>query len=302
MRQSVDGRLEQRDRKRKSLFLIQIYITSDCVDTRSKSMFSSIQDLAIVGKAILNSTLLPPGLTHRWLKPVSHTSNPANSLGAPWIIYSDGDYPKTSMIDVYSILSNEESNEGLYSSYFGLVPDYGVGYVILSANAVSPADLNAHADYMEVVLEGIIESSLKQAVQNFVGAYAASNLNSSITIEYDELPGLFIKNFISNGTNFREVLARLNGVSNATDLSIRLYPTQLIQQNGSESRQAFMAVFQDKTELADAGTATCVSWMTLDRFQFSGHGLDKFVFTLNTEGKVLGVEIPALDIVLNRKT
>lgn len=265
-------------------------------------MFSSIKNLAIAGKAILNSTLLSSSQTHRWLKPVSHTSNPANSLGAPWIIYSDGDYPNTSMIDVYSILSNEGSNEGLYSSYLGLVPDYGVGYVILSADTVSPADLNAHADYMEVVLEGIIKSSLKQAAQNFGGAYAASNLNSSIIVAYDELPGLFIEGFASNGTDFRETLAKLNGISNATDLSIRLYPTQLIQQNGSESKQAFRAVFQDKTELEDAGTATCVSWMNLDRLQYAGHGLDEFVFTLNSEGKVLSVEIPALDVILERKT
>ncbi|KAJ5359494.1 uncharacterized protein N7496_011907 [Penicillium cataractarum] len=268
----------------------------------SISMFSSIKDLAIAGKAILNSTLLSSAQTHRWLKPVSHTSNPANSLGAPWIIYSDGDYPKTSMIDVYSILSNEGSNEGLYSSYLGLVPDYGVGYVILSADTVSPADLNAHADYMEVVLEGIIKSSLKQAAQNFGGAYAASNLNSSIAVEYDELPGLFIDSFISNGTDFHETLASLSGVSDATDLSIRLYPTQLIQQKGSGSKQVFRAVFQDKTELADAETATCVSWMNIDRLQYAGRGLDEFVFTLNSEGKVLSVEIPALDVILERKT
>ena len=206
------------------------------------------------------------------------------------------------MIDFYSILSNEWSNEGLYSSYLGLVPDYGVGYVILSADTVSPADLNAHADYKEVVLEGVIKSSLKQAAQNFGGAYAASNLNSSIAVEYDEHPGLFIESVISNGTDFREALASLNGVSDATDLSIRLYPTQLIQQKGSGSKQAFRAVFQDKTELADAETATCVSWMNLDRLKYAGHGLGEFVFTLNSEGKVLSVEIPVLDVILERKT
>jgi hypothetical protein len=264
-------------------------------------MFSSVKDLAIAGKAILNSTLLSSSQTHRWLKPVSHTSNPANSLGAPWIIYSGGDYPQTSMIDVYSILSNEGTNEGLYSSYFGLVPDYGVGYVILSADTVSPADLNAHVDYMEVVLGGIIKTSMEQAAQNFGGAYAASNLNSSITVEYDELPGLFIESFISNGTDFRETLANLVDVVNATDLSIRLYPTQLVQQTGSGSKQAFRAVLQDKTELADAGTPTCVSWLDLDKFQYAGRGLDEFVFTLNSEGKVIGVEIPAL-VTLERKT
>jgi hypothetical protein len=40
------------------------------------------------------------------------------------------------MIDAYSVLSNEGINEDLYSSYLGLVPDYGVGFVILSADTV----------------------------------------------------------------------------------------------------------------------------------------------------------------------
>jgi hypothetical protein len=264
-------------------------------------MFSSIKDLAIAGQAILNSTLLSSSQTHRWLKPVSHTSNPKNSLGAPWIIYSGGKYPQTSMIDVYTILSNEGTNEGLYSSYVGLVPDYDIGYVILSADTVSPADLNVHADYMQVVLEGIIKTSINQAAQNFGGAYAASNLNSSITVKYDELPGLLIESFISNGTDFRETLANLVGVVNATDLSIRLYPNQLVQQHGSESKRAFRAVFQDKTELADAGTPTCVSWLDLDKFQYAGHGLDEFIFTLNPEGKAISLEIPALEVTLERK-
>jgi hypothetical protein len=264
-------------------------------------MFSSVKDLAIAGKAILNSTLLSSSQTHRWLKPVSHTSNPKNSLGAPWIIYSGGDYPKTSMIDVYTILSNEGTNKGHYSSYLGLVPDYDIGYVILSADTVSPADLNAHADYMQVVLEGMIKTSMKQATQNFGGSYAASHLNSSITVEYDDLPGLLIESFVSNGTDFRETLSNLIGVVNATDLSIRLYPTQLVQQHGPESKQAFRAIFQDKSDLADAGTPTCVSWLDLDKLQYAGHGLDEFIFTLNSKGKVISVEIPALEVTLERK-
>lgn len=264
-------------------------------------MFSSIKDLAIAGKAILNSTLLSSTQTHRWLKPVSHTSNPKNSLGAPWIIYSGGQYPQTSMIDVYTILSNEGANEGLYSSYLGLVPDYDIGFVILSADTVSPADLNAHADYMQVALEGMIKTSMKQAAQNFGGTYAASNLNSSVTVKYDELPGLFVERFISNGTDFRKSLANIIGVVNATDLSLRLYPTQLVQQHGSESKQVFRAVFQDKTELADGGTPTCVSWLDLDKYQHAGHGLDEFTFTLSAKGKVISVEIPALGVTLERK-
>jgi hypothetical protein len=154
---------------------------------------------------------------------------------------------------------------------------------------------------MQVVLEGMIKTSMKQATQNFGGSYAASHLNSSITVEYDDLPGLLIESFVSNGTDFRETLSNLIGVVNATDLSIRLYPTQLVQQHGPESKQAFRAIFQDKSDLADAGTPTCVSWLDLDKLQYAGHGLDEFIFTLNSKGKVISVEIPALEVTLERK-
>ncbi|KAJ5682596.1 hypothetical protein N7462_005761 [Penicillium macrosclerotiorum] len=267
----------------------------------STSMFSSARDLAIAGKAILNSTLLSSAQTRRWLKPVSHTSNPANSIGAPWIIYSGGDYPDTSMVDVYSILSNEGNNEGLYSSYLGLVPDYSVGFAILSADTVSPADLNAHADYMEVMLEAVMETALKQAAKNFGGAYVASGLNSSITVMWDGLPGLYIEDFVSNGINFRETLATLTHVANATDLSIRLYPTERVETDNQGSKQAFRGVLQDKTELADAGTPTCVSWMDLDKLRYGEYGLDEFIFNLNAEGQAVSVEIPALEMTLVKK-
>ncbi|KAJ5578380.1 uncharacterized protein N7459_007344 [Penicillium hispanicum] len=272
-------------------------------DAASKSMFSSAKDLAIAGKAILRSSLLSPAQTRRWLKPVTHTSNPVNSVGAPWVIYSDNEqhYPNTSMVDVYSVLSNEGDNEGLYSSYMGLVPDFGVGYAILSADTISPADLNAHADYMEVVLEGVMKTALKQAAVNYGGLYSASSLDSHINVTYDSLPGLYIEQFVSNGTNFRETLAEIAGITNGTDLSIRLYPTHLSEKTDTGSRQAFRAVLQDITELADNGTPTCVSWMDLDKYQYGGHSLDEFIFTLDSTGKAVSVEIPALEVTLDRK-
>lgn len=264
-------------------------------------MFTSLRDLAIAGKAILNSTLLSTAQTRRWLKPVSHTSNPPNSVGGPWVIYSGGNYPHTSMVDVYTVLSNEGHNEGLYSSYLGLVPDYGIGFAILSADTQAPADLNAQADETQAILTGVMKTALKQAAKNFAGAYTASgNFNSSITVMYDSLPGLYIEGFTSNGTNFRQTLAEITGIEKASDLSIRLYPTQLVEKNDSGSKQAFRAVLQDKTELADAGTATCVSWMNLDKFQYGGHGLDEFVFSLDSKGKALSVEVPALEVTLLR--
>lgn len=202
------------------------------------------------------------------------------------------------MVDVYSVLSNEGNDEGLYSSYLGLVPDYGVGYAILSADTYSPADLNAHADYMESLLEAVIETALKQAVVNFGGWYSASK--SHINVTYDSLPGLIIEQFSSNGTNFRDTLADLTGIKNGKDLSIRLYPT-LREKTSTGFRQAFRAVLQDKTELADNNTPTCVSWMDVDKYQYGGRSLDEFIFVLDAAGKAVSVEIPALEMKLERK-
>ncbi|KAI3290090.1 hypothetical protein DTO002I6_6495 [Penicillium roqueforti] len=267
----------------------------------SKEASGCVKDLATAGQAILNSTLLSKPQTNRWFKPVSHTSNPANSIGSPWVIYSAGSYPNTSMVDIYTVLSNEGNDKSLYSSYLGLVPDFGVGFAILSADSDTPADLNAHADDIgDVVLTALMETATEQAARNFGGEYKVSNINSSIVVEYDSLPGLYIQEFVSNGTDFRATLAGLVGVAKPADLSIRLYPTQLVEDSGSGSKQGFRAVFQDVTELADAGTATCVSWLDIGRLQYGGHGLDEFIFSLDQSGQAVSVEIPALRISLQK--
>lgn len=272
---------------------------------RSTSIFTSMENLAIAGQAIMNSTLLSSPQTNRWLKPATHTANPKNSVGYPFVIYSGGDYPDTTpMVDVYTLLSNEGSNEGLYSSYLGLVPDWGVGYAILSADTVAPADLNAHADYMQTALNGVITTAVQQAAQNYGGQYDSSgSSNSSMVVNYEEHTpwGLYIEEFVSNGKDFRETLSNLVGVSHTSDLSIRLYPTRLVEETSSGSKQAFRAVFQDVTELADNNTPTCVSWLNLDKYQYAGHGLDEFIFTLNAKGKAVSVEIPALEVTLQKK-
>ncbi|KAL4799805.1 beta-lactamase/transpeptidase-like protein [Aspergillus venezuelensis] len=188
-----------------------------------------------------------------------------------------GSYFNTSMVDVYTVLSNRGVNEGLYSSYLGLVPDFGVGFAILSADTVTPADLNAHADIIgDVVLEALMVSAIEQAP-----------LISSITVAYDELPGLYINEFISNGTDFRATLAGLLGIADPANLSIRLYPTQLVDHD---------------TSAADNGTPTCVSWINLDKIRYGGRALDEFVFDLDGSGRAVGVQIPALEVKLLRET
>ncbi|PGH01412.1 hypothetical protein AJ80_09012 [Polytolypa hystricis UAMH7299] len=240
------------------------------------SMFSSITDLSIAGKAILASTLLSQSQTNRWLKPTIHTSNPANSIGYPWVIYSGGNYPNTSMVDVYTALSDV----GLYSSYIGLVPDFNVGFTILAADSVSSPDLNAHADIIaDMALPALMKIAVLQADASFGGVYASSRLNSTITVSADSLPGLFIDTFISNGTDFRQVLATFNGIDEAD--ALRLF-------------------FKTEMSLLIMERGTCVSWMDIDSFKYDGASLDQFIFELDKNGNALSVEIPALRVELER--
>ncbi|EFE44816.1 hypothetical protein TRV_00367 [Trichophyton verrucosum HKI 0517] len=267
-------------------------------ETAAISMLSTVTDLAVAGKSILAATLLSRAQTNRWLKPVAHTSNPANSVGYPWVIYSAGDYPDTPIIDVYTTLSTV----GLYSSYIGLVPDFNVGFTILATDSNTSPDLNPHTGVIgDNLLPALTKIAAIQASTNFGGLYSSHIANSSITVSADSSPGLVIDTWISNGTDFRATLAALNGVEEVDALSMRLYPAHLISKRTPISRQAFRAVFQDKNEFADYGTPTCVTWLSVDSLKYGGASLDQLIFEVDTNGKALDVEIPALQITLEKQ-
>ena len=104
---------------------------------------STIFDLAKLGRSILTSAILPPATTRRWLRPFASTSNLRNAVGRPWEIYHYSASPTDAIIDVYM----KSGTVGKYSSYFGLVPSYDVGFAILAVDSASEApDLNAYAD------------------------------------------------------------------------------------------------------------------------------------------------------------
>ena len=104
---------------------------------------STISDLAKLGRSILTSAILSQATTRRWLKPFASTSNLRNAVGRPWEIYHYSATPTDAIIDVYT----KSGTVGKYSSYFGLVPSYDVGFAILAVDSGNEApDLNAYAD------------------------------------------------------------------------------------------------------------------------------------------------------------
>lgn len=255
------------------------------------SMYSNLRDLAVAGTSIISSSLLSSSSTRRWLKPISATSNRANTQGRPWEIYNAVLYKNAPVTEVYTVIGNI----GHYSSYIGLVPNYGVGFVMLAADSEGSADLNAYVDFIFAAMTPALEkAAVVQANASYSGMYTSSN-GTRMKIEVDGKPGLVVTELTNNGADVRAGIAKLKGIE-LDALIFRLYPSNV--QSGS--RMEFRAIWQDNNDLADGGTPTCVSWMDIEDLVYGGESLDRYVFELDESGSAKSVEIPALRAALGK--
>ena len=261
-------------------------------------MYSTTADLARAGRAILSSTLLRPSVTNRWLKPRTHTSNVVNSVGMPWEIYTAATEITDHVVDAYTA----RGNFGLYSSYFGVVPDYDIGFAILAADAEKNADLNAYSDTVAGVIPALEIVAQSQAEQSFTGVYTDANgVVVNITTTDPRVPGLSVDVLKTPEMDIRMDIAKSLDIA-PDALSFRLYPTGLRQTAGERERLAFRAIFEDINALVDAGTPTCETWRTANQLFIDGVPADRFVFdTDGITGKAATVEVPFLQATLERQ-
>ncbi|KAL1617410.1 hypothetical protein SLS56_010988 [Neofusicoccum ribis] len=175
-------------------------------------MVSSSRDLAKAGKAMLDSSIVSPADTRRWLKPVTSTSNLRNSVGRPWEIYHFGINATDPVVDIYT----KTGSIGRYSSYFGLAPDHNVGFSILAYDEdIESPDLNAYADVALEALLAIDQLGRAQAKSLLAGIYQVSDsANSSLVIREtgDSDPGLSVETLVVNGKDWRTEIAGLQAI------------------------------------------------------------------------------------------
>ena len=191
---------------------------------------------------------------------------------------------------------------GLYSPYFGLVPDHGVGFVILSADTNQAADLNGYADLIaEYLIPAIEQTAGAEATVNYAGNYTSQD-GVRMAIDVDGLSGLSVLTWTANGgdVDIKAAYAQLNHIP-AETLDMRLYPTNLGDETGNGMHLIFRAVFQDIAAPVDGGTPTCVTWEEgVDKLVYDGISLDEFVFMLGEKGGAVSVTVPALAMTMQR--
>lgn len=256
-------------------------------------LYSSTNDLSAVGRAILNSTLLSPALTRRWLKPASHTSSLAYSVGTPWEILS---FPNERVVDLYT----KSGDLGAYSSMTAVSPDHGVGFSILAAGEHAHNTVSYLSDYVATfILPALDAIAQRNTARRFSGIYALKNASSTIKISTDGKPGLQVTNWMKGNIQIG-VLGELFGAESPAHLSVRLYPTGLETQ----SQVSFRAVVQDIGKgLPEIGpfTSSCSTWSNIDGKPFNGVGMDEFMFNVDEDGVAISVSMRAWQYVLERQ-
>ncbi|PMD47083.1 beta-lactamase/transpeptidase-like protein [Hyaloscypha variabilis F] len=262
-------------------------------------LLSTTRDIATFGISILNSTLLSPDQTRKWLKPVSHTARLQYSVGRPWEIIR---YTHASghITDMYTKLGDS----GTYSSWMVLLPDYKAGFSILSAGTMDNR-FEVLAAIMELVADSILPALEAkagiEAEQYLGGTYTSTipGLNSSLTLTHDQTetasPGLVVESWISNGT---DMLTRLEpavgpppwrllpSISDARNEKAAFWLVSALDAPSPEPPLGLFSGFENQ------------DWLNVDSLAYGDVGVGSFVFDLGTDGKAQAVTIPAARITL----
>lgn len=113
-----------------------------------------------------------------------------------------------------------------YSSIVALAPEYDLGITIL---------VGGDATLWPKLLESVSVSLIKAADEvgglelkdRYAGTYIATDLNSTLTIAYTPVKGLFIERWISNGTNFLAALSQIDPGAMEDGMRLQVVPTML---------------------------------------------------------------------------
>ena len=277
----------------------------DGIVTPSGGIFSTINDLAKFGVAILNSTLFPADLTRKWMKPITHTASLSYSIGAPWEI-ARYVHPSTGKVtDLYTKIGDS----GDYGGCLVLIPDYNAGFSILggSNSTLRSSVINLVLDYVtENILPALEAQAAAEAARNFVGTYVStdSSLNSSVAVSLNGPSGLSISRWISNGT---DVLA--SPLFKGTKLRLLL---SIPNQSDGPGKVAFQASanlqIDGSTLVSNLGMGlftgqyeTNFDWLTADLTRYGGFGLNLFVFEVEDSGNATAVSPAVTRAKLERK-
>ncbi|KAK3360682.1 beta-lactamase/transpeptidase-like protein [Lasiosphaeria hispida] len=265
--------------------------------------YQSVADLTTLGRSIINSTLLPPLTTRKWLKPVTHTASLRSSIGRPWEILRTPvpvslSSMTTRIVDVYT---KQGGGGNGYISLLALSPDQDIGASIITAGPNSAGAFDAAKElFMDIWLPTVEQVARDQAKTDFAGSYTLPDNSSAEISLYPDEPALYLSKLISNGTDILEFIGQQTRALKGAEKLARmwLYPMGPTAVAGDGKRRiAFRGVVGAEGRKA---IEDCGSWAEGDRLRWGNYPGDLFIFKADKSGKALEVEVPAIGRTLKR--
>ncbi|KAI8623634.1 putative secreted beta-lactamase [Xylariaceae sp. FL1651] len=246
--------------------------------------FSTTNDLATIGKSILNSTLMSQAVTRRWFSTTSFVETIDQAVGRGWEIFRIRN-------DNHSInLYTKSGNWGVYNSVIFLIPDYEFGFSLLTASSTAGGALaeslpNLIINTIVPALEAIAK---QQAYKNFGGHYASNATNTSITVTTDDWPALKVTEYVAEGVDLLDSVFALFG----DNIDFRLVPNHLYHNN----HVGFTGLYQPPTTIPpkDEFYWPCQAWLDIDDFTYASVPLGSMMFEIDDSGMASSVRLNAL--------
>lgn len=185
----------------------------------------------------------------------------------------------------------------------GLIPDWDVGFVILSAAEDGATDAaTVIADIVsDVMLSAVELAAREEAEAGILGRYESVD-GSSIVLDTDvSRPGFGIVSWVS-GINNTDMLA--TGLTSPGQSNVRLYPTGLKREMGNGdvvwAYRATLENLEEKLKVGGLWTGRCDQWEDVDGTMWGGVGLDEFLITVGADGEGKSVTSRALRVEMSK--
>ena len=270
-------------------------------------LYSTPDDTAAFLRSILRSELLSQQETNKWLQ-IQSTSQ--GHYGMPWEIFDTSQ--ATSDGRTITMVTKSGGLLGYFSN-LALIPEFGLGVSILVAGEKDDALETLMSTLHGVLLKGMDSMLRYWTGQMYTGTFVAqSKLNSSLELGIAETGGLEIKRWVSNGTDFLDVMAKvssfppLDNDSTMRGQQARLFPTGL--QRRQKNAQGFSAMGEawrlQILQLEDSGNNIFAGYCIgdIDGGTYAGRAINELLLFRGSDGRLEKVNIPALKVELVRKT
>lgn len=267
------------------------------VQNPTGGLFATSSDMSKFLRYILNHyNGITPALN--WFQPASFAEGVNSFYGVPWEIFrTDKILPR-----IHRTVTFVTKGGGLpgYQTNILLVPEYSLGITILTAG-----DGPLLSKVREVVTTNLIPAAdrlaQRQARERYVGTYSSHHINSTLSISLSPYLGLYISQFVSNGTDTLSWLLenpRLIGV----DATLQLIPTFLYRDDKQKRGELFRTVLNTSQRQGPRELWADFCTTDVDAIMYAGKPLGEAIFwdTDDTGHRYDRVELSAFRVWLDR--